>query len=257
MQGIPGLDGARSAAFATLVAGIAGQDMPAGERPYLAPALLFADPAAQAAIGMPVPAAGEVLVHEYQAVQAPWALPDGAPLEAGLERQDKGALTELRFALRSGGAETVLDTALRRVAREEVRNARPTAFRGLDALGDLGASRAFSVSQKAVDAYLALSGDANPIHRDPAEAAALGLAAPVVPGLLLVSCIQPVCAAALPGAVPHSLKARFMGPLVVGEAVRVVLQARGTAADGGRRCRAYIAGPEARALAVADLVFAA
>lgn len=221
--------------------------------PYLAPALLFADGAVQARIGMPVAAPHEILVQDYQAVDYAAGLPLDTALQTSCLSTVKGGSTEFRVDL--GGCVT-LTTALRRVPRQDLSAIRPMQLRNTAALGDLGAAGPLAFSQDQVHRYLSLSGDGNPIHHDIDEARSLGLPRPIVPGLLLVSAIQPTCTQALPDARLRSLKARFLAPLCVQDKCHVALQSRGPGPDGGTKARAYVFAEDARALAIADLQFA-
>lgn len=245
-----GLEARKTYDFGLLIAEIAGDTLgPA--LPYLAPALLFSTPLAQAQIGVPHPAAGDVLLHDYQAIRYDAPLPCDRALDIGLSQSGNDYAITVTC---DGVAALRLDTALRVVARREVMGLKPTQFRAVDSLATLGFRQGLSVTQAKVDRYLALSGDTNPIHSDVPMAEALGLAAPIVPGLLLVSTIQPACHSALPTMSLVSLKARFMAPLCVGAPYQIALQDRGDG-DTGKRLRAYLMTDSAQALAVADLVF--
>lgn len=97
------------------------------------------------------------------------------------------------------------------------------------------ASRAFS--QADVDAFVALTGDGNPIHRHPTTTTAASAAAPpspppLVPGLLLASLFPAIIGSEFPGAVYARQGLRFRAPARVGEAVVAeVSLAAGAAAD--------------------------
>jgi acyl dehydratase len=250
-----GLGASLAAGLADLIASISGAPLPG--LPYLAPALLFADPQVQARIGMPVAEPGDILVQDFQAVTYEADLPLDAPLQAFCERSQTADTTRFRFDVSAAGQISVtLDTALRCIERDQISGLSPTCFRNFEALGALALSSCLTFSQSDVARYVALSGDTNPIHSDPAEAAQLGLAAPIVPGLLLIATMQPSCAAALPELALKSLRARFMAPLCVGEPFRIALQMRATTAEGDLRVRATFGGENERALAVSDLVFA-
>ena len=220
--------------------------------PYLAPALLFARNEVQAAIGMPKAAPHEILVQDFQAIDHAAALPLDTALQASCLSTVKGGSTEFRIDL---GGYLTLTTALRRVPRQDLSAIRPMLLRNTAALGDLGAAGPLVFSQRQVNRYLALSGDGNPIHSDPDEARSLGLPRPIVPGLLLVSTIQPDCAQALPDARLRNLKVRFLAPLCVQDSCHIALQSRGPGPEGSTRARAYVFAKDARALAIADLLF--
>ncbi len=99
--------------------------------------------------------------------------------------------------------------------------------------GDSLAERTFGPFAPAdVEAYAAASGDDNPLHADPALAARVGLERPPIHGMLLVGCLEPFLAAWRPGTTLARLSAKFIRPVLVGEAVAVsgkVVQLRGDA----------------------------
>ena len=72
-----------------------------------------------------------------------------------------------------------------------------------------------------VVAYAAASGDDNPLHTDPDIAARAGLERPPVHGMLLMGCFDPFLAAWRPGTTVVKLSAKFIRPVLIGEAVEV------------------------------------
>ena len=69
----------------------------------------------------------------------------------------------------------------------------------------------------AVADYARASGDDNPLHVDPALAAAAGLAAPPVHGMLLMAAIEPALSNWRPDLRIARLAGTFAEPLLVGE----------------------------------------
>ena len=116
-----GLSGERVQGLARLVSDICGR-LVAG-RPYLAPALLFADHGDHPGLAMPELAHDELLIHDYQALEQSSALPLDEPLRAELQRKDGPASSEYRIDF--GG--TALTVALRKVKRADVATLTPTA----------------------------------------------------------------------------------------------------------------------------------
>lgn len=231
-------------ALAALVAEIAGAAPRA--LPWLAPALLFASPGGQRHLALPTPGPDELLIHDYQSV----AYASGFPLDAPLAAEAETRGNDRHVTLSANGAPVAtLTTALRLIRRADLTAARPAPFPRRLA-DNLDWSAPLTASQDRTDRYLALSGDLNPIHRDAALAASLGLPAPIVPGLLLAALVQPAAEARNITRLT-SLKARFMAPLTVDAAFRLALQPRG---DTG--LRAYLA-CDTHALALIDLGFAA
>ena len=88
--------------------------------------------------------------------------------------------------------------------------------------GEALVARRYGPFEKAdVAAYAAASADDNPLHTDPAIAARAGLARPPVHGMLLMGCFEPFLAAWRPDAEVIKLSAKFIRPVLVGEAIEV------------------------------------
>jgi acyl dehydratase len=79
--------------------------------------------------------------------------------------------------------------------------------------------------------YALASGDDNPIHLDPAAAVAVGLEAPPVHGMLMMSCFEPALRRWRGDIVVTSLSGKFLRPISVG----------GTVAITGRVARSSLA----------------
>jgi acyl dehydratase len=247
-----GLTANRARGLADLVADVTGSRL-AGP-PFLAPVLLYSDPSVQSQLDLPLPQGDAILVQEFQGVEYPAAFPLNTDLDAAATVRPQDDIVELRFSLSAAQAAVAhLSTVLRRVPVTDLGAVKATPFR-TESLGDsVRWSAPFTVSQHQTDRYLTLSGDRNPIHRDPAEARRLGLTAPIVPGLLLVSLIQPICEASVPGGWLVSLKSRFLAPLCMLAPLRIGVQLRGGALDQVQKARAYLIDMDDRALAIVDL----
>ncbi len=237
-----GLTSSTVDAMAALVGEIAAR--PLAAPPWLAPALLFADPDLQVRLDLPRPGPDEVLIHEHQSLEIAAPLPLDTPLTAAVTTKRDAGMADYRFTLSDA---VTLGTVLRLFPLAALADAEPAPFRP-QMLKDTAVSGAFAITQAQTDRYLALSGDGNPIHSDPEAARALGLSAPVVPGVLLLSLVQPAVEAAFPGARLAMLKCRFMAPLEMGDPFRIALQKRN---EG--RVRAFLLGAADRALALADV----
>lgn len=77
-------------------------------------------------------------------------------------------------------------------------------------------TRQFSAAE--VAAFVGMTGDSNPIHVDSAAAAAHGLRAPILPGLLSASLFPAIIGSHFPGAVYASQTLKFKAPALVREA---------------------------------------
>ncbi|MDF0601588.1 MaoC family dehydratase [Psychromarinibacter sp. C21-152] len=239
------LPAAATQALSALIAEITGAAP--RDQPWTAPAMLFSDPAVKAALPVPEAAHGQVLVHDYQRIDRSGPLPPDSPLRATARATDGASGTEYTFVLEAGSVAVTLTTALRLYDVAQVAGAAAAPFRAA-MLAEAAETAPVTVSRSQTDRYLALSGDENPIHRDPEAAAALGFAAPIVPGMLLLALIQPLAEPVLDGTLSR-LTCRFMAPLEVGAACRIAVVPRGAG-----RARAVLYGAERdRMLAVADL----
>jgi acyl dehydratase len=77
------------------------------------------------------------------------------------------------------------------------------------------------ITQAEVDAYVAASGDDNPLHRDAELARSVGLAGIPVPGMLIMAQLAR-CARGWPRAGKVTkLSARFVSPVIVGNGVEI------------------------------------
>jgi 3-hydroxybutyryl-CoA dehydratase len=79
------------------------------------------------------------------------------------------------------------------------------------------------VSAADLDRFIALSGDASPLHADAAFASARGFGGRVVHGAYIGALVSRLVGMHLPGrdAIVHSMSLEFRSPLVVDETVRV------------------------------------
>jgi len=212
--------------------------------PWFAAAMLYSAPTIQSRLRMPEPGPEEVLIHDYQSVTVHSELPRGVDLAAQVVRREKGMTTEFDFSLSDGRAPAVvLKTALRIVPRADIRALTPVHFSQEQIRETATRSPKLTISQAQISAYVDLSVDRNPIHSDPAEARSLGLAAPIVPGLVLAATVQPFARLAL-----GSIKCRFMAPLCADETYEIALIPRSSG-----RMRAFLYRSDRRGLAIADL----
>jgi acyl dehydratase len=69
--------------------------------------------------------------------------------------------------------------------------------------------------------YALASGDDNPLHLDAAAAAAVGLEAPPIHGMLMMSCFEPALRRWRGDIVIVSLAGKFLRPISVGAAVSI------------------------------------
>jgi acyl dehydratase len=88
--------------------------------------------------------------------------------------------------------------------------------------GDPIGSRRFGPFEAdAVAAYAEASGDDNPLHLDPSIAAKAGLGGVPIHGMLIMGCFEPYLRTWRAGSNIRKLSAKFMRPVLVGEAFEI------------------------------------
>ncbi len=231
-----------------LITDITGQNT--SNQPYFAAVTMSRHPPVRKLLALPQSNDGEMLIHDYQAMNFHMPLPTERPLNVDGTRDAKERRIEISLSISEGDTlHQTMTLALRRIGTQDLGNLKPVTLRNVDAIGDLTRSGIMHISQDQIDRYVALSGDVNPIHRDQRVAAELGLEAPLVPGMLLLALCQPFIERA--GLKAASMRARFVAPLIVDEDFRVSVQSRGP-----DRARTYMYTRDARSVAIADLVLA-
>ncbi|MDP2801976.1 MAG: MaoC/PaaZ C-terminal domain-containing protein [Phreatobacter sp.] len=114
-----------------------------------------------------------------------------------------------------------------------------------------------SVDMAMVRRYAAASGDDNPIHVDAAAARSIGLADPIVQGMLLMGLADTALGGWLPEGTCAKLSTRFALPVPVGAAVTVSGRVvRADQAEGRARAtlRIFIRDEAGKAVALAEAI---
>ncbi|MCI0737061.1 MAG: MaoC family dehydratase [Beijerinckiaceae bacterium] len=89
--------------------------------------------------------------------------------------------------------------------------------------GDAAGVQTFGpFSHEELARYAAVSGDDNPLHLDPEAARAAGLAGPLVHGMLMLSCFEPLIMRWRRDVFIARLSAKFLRPVFAGEGIRVL-----------------------------------
>lgn len=84
----------------------------------------------------------------------------------------------------------------------------------------------------AIRAYLAASGDDNPLHHDPEVARRAGFAQVLVPGMMIAGQVATLLAKILAGRRIEGLETRFVVPVVAGSALHLEGRVVAVRADG-------------------------
>ena len=225
--------------------------------PFAAPLLLFSrlDAGRHAALFAPRP--GRVLVQEQLALEATGRLVADAPVEVRFRFGEPASDTapfriEADLLDPAGAALAAIRTSIRPIEAASLAAASGLALPQTPDTIDGPTTR--PLGPDPVGRWLRLVGDANPIHTDPAHAAALGLAGPVVPGALLAAAAETLADAG-PDAALVRLNMRFMAPIAVGAAVATRRRGRPPEDGSDRRDLRLFFLVGDRATAVADLGF--
>jgi acyl dehydratase len=98
------------------------------------------------------------------------------------------------------------------------------------------AEMALGVSADLVTAFVTLSGDRNPIHRDPGFAATTTFREPIAPGMLTAALIAAVIGSQLPGpgCVYLSQSLKFLRPVKLGDTITARVEVVETVRDRNR-----------------------
>jgi acyl dehydratase len=98
------------------------------------------------------------------------------------------------------------------------------------------AERALAVSADIVTAFVTLSGDRNPIHRDAGYAATTAFGEPIAPGMLTAALIAAVIGSELPGpgCVYLSQSLKFLRPVKLGDTITARVEVVETVRDRNR-----------------------
>lgn len=248
---------AEIAALRALIEGASA--LPSPDVPFAAPLVLFSrlDAPTRAALFAPRP--GRVLIQEMLSIDAerPLAPDREFRSDTRLTRPADGGgpiVVEARIATPEGEPIAAMKAGLGVV--EATALARSTGLPPGRADAAASLRRALPpISEASVARWLSLVGDDNPIHTDDALAAALGLAAPIVPGALVAALIEPVIV--ITGWAVRRLSMRFVAPIPVGTEISVAMVERGLAPDGARVLRVFVALADGRIAAVGDVSAAA
>ena len=103
------------------------------------------------------------------------------------------------------------------------------------AVGD-AAQMSCTMTADIVTAFVTLSGDRNPIHRDPAFAASTSFGEPIAPGMMTAALIAAVIGSDLPGpgCVYLSQSLKFLRPVKLGDTITARVEVVETVRDRNR-----------------------
>jgi len=88
------------------------------------------------------------------------------------------------------------------------------------------ASKVVAITEEAIAAFVAISGDKNPIHSDESYAATTIFKRRIAPGIMIASYISAVIANDFPGpgSIYLSQNLRFQSPVFIGDEITVVVR---------------------------------
>ncbi len=218
--------------------------------PLMAPAMLLGTDGLGEVMRLMHPPEGMGVLHESQMFHRIRPIVKAQALTIGGVIQAQGDILTLEFTLQDGvDILGQMQTRLRFVVPEIMRALKGAEFRAAMNTPETSWTKTKPVAQECVDTYLALSHDPNPIHRDEKAAQAVGLAQPVVPGMLVAG----LCETALKGTGfdPDQMRTRYLSPLMVGETLHLGVQVkRGEGAVW--RARIFAITDKAQIVAISD-----
>ncbi|MCW8843310.1 MAG: MaoC family dehydratase [Rhodobacteraceae bacterium] len=194
-----------------------------GRTPLIAPAMLLGAPGLAPLIERMQPPPNMGVVHESQMFRQVRSPSLATPLAIEGLVEDIGAAQKVEFTLSQGmDAVGAMETRLRFVAPEVIQSLKGTRFRNAMNDPDMRWTETGALSQALVNAYLDLSHDPNPIHREDDAARAIGLSQTVVPGMLIAGLSEVALQAR--EVVAREMRTRFLAPLPVGERLRFAIR---------------------------------
>jgi len=120
---------------------------------------------------------------------------------------------------------------------------------------DLAQTRTGIVTQNAIDVFVRLCGDPNPLHTDRDYALTAGLKGTVIPGAMLAALVAPALRFAHLGFDIGTLSMRFLAPMVSAQGVNISVCEIG--GDDGRRLRVFLSDGDDGVAAIGDVSAAA
>jgi len=140
-----------------------------------------------------------------------------------------------------GRIHTSMRTTLRDLEIADIHRIKGTPLPGSVTPESLSWVASNPVSRAALEQYLALSGDRNPIHHDETHARAMGFAGVIAPGMLTAGLLENALLRTCPSCILAEARIRFMSPIAPGESLRFAVQTRGDPdAQGTLRTRVFV-----------------
>ncbi len=196
----------------------------------MTPALMLGAPDMKAVRDAMLPPPDKSVVHETQRFWRAASATHSGPSEVSISQDTSEETAKFTFRLTLGNElSSEMETRLRFVSVDQMSQLKGAKFAARMATDDAIVETTLPLSATAVGAYVALAHDANPIHVDVLAAKAAGLVGPVVPGMLLCALIEAAYQKAAGIQDAAEMKTRFMAPVPVDEATRLVLVPRGPA----------------------------
>lgn len=222
--------------------------------PIIAPAMLLGAPGLAEMSKCMEPPVGMGIVHESQMFRRSWVVPVDTSLEISGSMTEVGDARRFDFSLTANGVPMGdMQTRLRFVTPEIVQSLKGGHFRPAMNTDETQWVETAPITGGIVGAYLELSRDPNPIHRDDKAAQAVGLMGAVVPGMLIAG----LCDTAITS-LKHEvveMRTRFLAPLAVGETVRLGVQVKSDRLKS--RARVFVVADSDRIHAISDFTLTA
>lgn len=216
--------------------------------PTSAMALLLGVPELAAALTSDQPREGLCTLHETQRFLD--CRPDTPSVRKAITLKVNGSSDVAQYNVTLPETGEAMETRLRYVPKETVRATKAPHFHGR--LCSDGALRlqTLPLSAARLGEYVALAGDANPIHVDRTAAKHAGFEDVIAPGMMLCILAEMACCKAMQIARMEEVRARFLSPALAGQPVTMIF----APTSGGPRAkmRVFVVGPREELHAIVD-----
>lgn len=158
---------------------------------------------------------------------------------------------DVRIANREGADLAALSAQLRWIETQALNRLKPIALSRATRGRDIDRTQSSIITQVAIDRFVKLSGDPNPLHTDRAYAVHAGLNGTIVPGAMLAALVEPALRVLRPEFQISCLSMTFLAPMIGAQAVQIAALDIGD--TKGERVRVFLSDGTDHVAAIADV----
>lgn len=158
---------------------------------------------------------------------------------------------DVRIADRTGADLAALSSQLRWIEKQTLNRLKPIALSRATRGRDIDRTQSGIIIQGAIDRFVELSGDPNPLHTDHAYAVNAGLKGTVIPGAMLAALVEPALRVLRPEFQISRLSMTFLAPMTGAQAVQIAALDIGD--TKGERVRVFLSDGTDHVAAIADV----